>query len=136
MNPTLFTASPDRAEEVTHADRAKDFPNMGIEKTHQSVVEIAAFSKQAANSGSNLTASIGRNTVFGITASIVQVATRLVVVPTVIAHLGLDGFGIWSIIVVTAGAYMRFGAIGSRSAYQKYVAEAQGMAITRLSTNC
>lgn len=49
--------------------------------------------------------------------------TRLVTVPVVIHYLGLDGYGIWSIIMVTAG-YMRFGTAGIKSAFQKYVAEA------------
>ena len=44
-------------------------------------------------------------------------------VPVVISHLGLGGYGIWSIIMVTAG-YMRFGVAGVKSAFQKYVAEA------------
>jgi O-antigen/teichoic acid export membrane protein len=43
----------------------------------------------------------------------------------VIHHLGLGGYGIWSIIIVTA-AYMRFGSAGIKSAFQKYVAEATG----------
>ena len=46
-------------------------------------------------------------------------------IPIVIAHLGLGGYGIWSIIM-TAAAYMRFGSIGIKSAFQKYVAEATG----------
>lgn len=71
----------------------------------------------------NLAASIGRNTLFGIIASVIQVATRLVTVPIMIKHLGLGGYGIWSIILVTA-TYMRFGSIGVKSAFQKYVAEA------------
>jgi O-antigen/teichoic acid export membrane protein len=53
------------------------------------------------------------------------VATRLVTIPIVIAHLGLGGYGIWSIIMATA-AYMRFGSVGIKSAFQKYVAEATG----------
>lgn len=44
-------------------------------------------------------------------------------VPIVISHLGLGGYGIWSIILVAA-AYMRFGSAGIKSAFQKYVAEA------------
>jgi len=62
---------------------------------------------------------------FGVVARVAQVATRLVTVPIVIAHLGLGGYGIWSIIMTTA-AYMRFGSIGIKSAFQKYVAEATG----------
>ena len=75
--------------------------------------------------GGNLAASIGRNTLFGVVARATQVATRLVTVPIVIFHLGLGGYGIWSIIMTTA-AYMRFGSIGVKSAFQKYVAEATG----------
>jgi len=72
-----------------------------------------------------LAASIGRNTIFGVVARVVQVATRLITIPVVIAHLGLGGYGIWSIVMTTA-AYMRFGSIGVKSAFQKYVAEATG----------
>jgi O-antigen/teichoic acid export membrane protein len=73
----------------------------------------------------DLAASIGKNTLFGIVASLFQVGTRFITVPIVIAHLGLAGYGIWSIIV-TAAAYMRFGSTGIKSAFQKYVAEATG----------
>jgi O-antigen/teichoic acid export membrane protein len=71
----------------------------------------------------SLAASIGRNTVFGVIARVAQVATRLVTIPIVISHLGLDGYGIWSIIMTTA-TYMRFGSVGVKSAFQKYAAEA------------
>ncbi len=88
----------------------------------------------------NLAASIQRNTVFGVVARITQVATRLVTVPIVIGHLGMDGYGIWAIIM-TAAAYMRFGSIGVKSAFQKYVAESTGnrqfeSANKLLSTGC
>jgi O-antigen/teichoic acid export membrane protein len=73
----------------------------------------------------DLAATIGKNTIFGIVASGVQIATRLISVPVVIHYLGLGGYGIWSIIMVTA-AYMRFGTAGIKSAFQKYVAEATG----------
>ena len=72
-----------------------------------------------------MAASIGRNTIFGIGSNIAQIGTRLFTVPIVIAHLGLDGYGIWAIIMTTAG-YMRFGSVGIKSAFQKYVAEATG----------
>ena len=61
--------------------------------------------------GGNLAVSIGRNTIFGVVARVAQVSTRLVTVPIVIFHLGLGGYGIWSIIMTTA-AFMRFGSIG------------------------
>ncbi len=70
-----------------------------------------------------LTASIGVGTFFGTVANVAQLGTRLVTVPLIIRFLGLDGYGIWSIIMVTA-AYMRFGNSGLKSAFQKYVAEA------------
>ena len=96
-------------------------------------------SKPLHHSG-NLAATIGRNTFFGVVARIAQVSTRLVTVPIVIAHLSLGGYGIWSIIMTTA-AYMRFGSIGIKSAFQKYVAEATGnrdfeTANKLLSTGC
>lgn len=84
-----------------------------------------ANSVAACPSDRHLAAAIGKSTVFGIVASAAQVGTRLVTVPVVIHHLGLSGYGIWSIIIVTA-AYMRFGSAGIKSAFQKYVAEATG----------
>lgn len=73
--------------------------------------------------GNNLTATIGKNTIYGIIASLFQVGTRLITVPIVIYHLGIGGYGIWSIIM-TAAVYMRFGSTGIKGAFQKYVAEA------------
>ena len=72
-----------------------------------------------------LATAIGKGTILGIVASGAQVGTRLITVPVVIHYLGLSGYGIWSIILVTA-AYMRFGSAGIKSAFQKYVAEATG----------
>jgi O-antigen/teichoic acid export membrane protein len=69
--------------------------------------------------------SIGRNTLFGVVASLVQIGTRLITVPVVISHLGLGGYGIWNILLTIMG-YMRFGSVGIKSAFQKYVAEATG----------
>jgi|HubBroStandDraft_6_1064221.scaffolds.fasta_scaffold00055_30 O-antigen/teichoic acid export membrane protein len=88
----------------------------------------------------NLAHTIGRNTAFGVIARFAQVTSRLVTIPIVIAHLGLGGYGIWSIIMTTA-AYMRFGSVGIKSAFQKYVAEATGngdfeTANKLLSTGC
>lgn len=79
----------------------------------------------AKTSNRHLAATIGKNTIFGIISSATQIGTRLITVPFVIHKLGLDGYGIWSVIMVTA-AYMRFGCAGIRSAFQKYVAEATG----------
>ena len=73
----------------------------------------------------SLAVMIGTNTVFGVIARLAQAGTRLITVPIVITHLGLGGYGIWAIIM-TGAAYMRFGSIGVKSAFQKYVAEATG----------
>jgi O-antigen/teichoic acid export membrane protein len=77
------------------------------------------------SSSRNLASTIGRNTLFGVAANGVQVLTRLVTVPIVIHHLGLGGYGIWNVIMMTA-TYMRFGSVGIKTAFQKYVAEATG----------
>jgi O-antigen/teichoic acid export membrane protein len=88
----------------------------------------------------SLAHTIGRNTIFGVISRFAQVASRLVTIPIVIAHLGLGGYGIWAIIMTTA-AYMRFGSVGIKSAFQKYVAGATGdgdfeTANQLLSTGC
>lgn len=68
-------------------------------------------------------AMIGKNTVFTVASNGMQVASRFFLIPIVIFHLGLGGYGIWSVIMATAG-YMRFGRYGLKAAFQKYVAEA------------
>ena len=80
---------------------------------------------QEQHSSHNLATTIGRSTIFGVIANGVQVLTRLVTVPIVIHHLGLGGYGIWNVIMMTA-TYMRFGSVGIKTAFQKYVAEATG----------
>lgn len=87
-----------------------------------------------------LAASIGRNTLFGFLSNCAQVGTRLITVPIVIHYLGLGGYGIWNVIVAAA-TYMRFGSVGVKTAFQKYVAEATGdgnyeRANRLLSTGC
>jgi O-antigen/teichoic acid export membrane protein len=72
-----------------------------------------------------LAVTVGRNTIFVVASNAAQILSRFVMVPIVIAHLGLGGYGIWNIVMVTAG-YMRFGRYGLKSAFQKYVAEATG----------
>src|SRR5580693_4774393 len=86
---------------------------------------LATTQSASLSSDHRLAATIGKSTLFGIVSSGAQIATRLLTVPVVIHHLGLGGYGIWSIIIVTA-AYMRFGSAGIKSAFQKYVAEATG----------
>src|SRR5581483_2242110 len=71
----------------------------------------------------DLAVTIGKSTLFGVIARVAQIVTRFITIPIVIAHLGLGGYGIWSIIMTTA-AYMRFGSVGIKAAFQKYVAEA------------
>jgi O-antigen/teichoic acid export membrane protein len=100
-------------------------PPFSTNATHQHKNTMQAMSSKTRISKENLAATVGRNTVFGVLARVAQVATRLVTIPIVIAHLGLGGYGIWSIVMTTA-AYMRFGSVGIKSAFQKYVAEATG----------
>ena len=79
----------------------------------------------APSSSRALTASIGKNTLFGVVGNIVHVLARIVVVPVMIRHLGLDGYGIWAVLMSIA-AYITLGGAGVKSAFQKYVAEATG----------
>ena len=72
-----------------------------------------------------LTKRIASGTVSGSICSFVRIATRLITIPIVISHLGLDGYGIWAIIMAIT-AYMRLGIGGVRSAFQKYVAQLAG----------
>jgi O-antigen/teichoic acid export membrane protein len=88
----------------------------------------------------NLAESIGRNTLFGFVSNFAQLGTRLITVPVVIHYLGLSGYGIWNVIMMAA-TYMRFGSVGVKTAFQKYVAEATGngnydRANRLLSTGC
>jgi O-antigen/teichoic acid export membrane protein len=113
---------------------------MSICESAQAVAEAKVTSTTAPTPAPRLANSIGTNTMFGILSGGTQVATRLITIPIVIAHLGLGGYGIWSIIMTTS-AYMRFGTVGVKSAFQKYVADATGTgdyakATQLLSTGC
>jgi len=79
----------------------------------------------APSSGRALTASIGKNTLFGVGGNLVHILARIIVVPVMIRHLGLDGYGIWAVLMSIA-AYITLGGSGVKSAFQKYVAEATG----------
>lgn len=79
----------------------------------------------APSSSRALTASIGKNTLFGVGGNLVHVLARIIVVPIMIRHLGLDGYGIWAVLMSIA-AYITLGGAGVKSAFQKYVAEATG----------
>jgi len=72
-----------------------------------------------------LAGSIGRNTFFGVAGSLFQMGLKLVSVPIVIGYLGLDGYGVWAVLM-TVAAYMSLGSAGVKSAFQKYAAEATG----------
>jgi len=79
----------------------------------------------APSSGRELAASIGKNTLFGVAGNIVHVSARVIIVPAMIRHWGLDGYGIWAVLMSIA-AYITLGGAGVKSAFQKYVAEATG----------
>jgi O-antigen/teichoic acid export membrane protein len=88
----------------------------------QTSKEIGA---DVSTSHGKLAVAIGRSTLFGILSRLSQVGTRLITIPIVVGHLGLAGYGIWSIIMTTS-AYMRFLSVGIKSAFQKCVADATG----------
>lgn len=111
-------------QETAMADETALLPEAEI-ASPQFRTDAAEGRRASPSSGRELAVSIGRNTLFGIVARIAQLGSRLITIPIVIAHLGLGGYGIWAIIM-TAAAYMRFGSIGAKSAFQKYVAEATG----------
>jgi len=50
---------------------------------------------------------------------------RIVVIPVMIGHLGMSGFGVWAVLMSIA-TYITLGGAGVKSAFQKYVAEATG----------
>ena len=66
----------------------------------------AKFSAPSSNRA--LVASIGKNTFFGVAGNIVHVLARIMVVPVIIRRLGLDGYGIWAVLMAIA-AYMTLG---------------------------
>lgn len=104
------------------------------------IVHFPKIKSKDRNAEHSIAASIGRNTLFGVLSNCAQVGTRLVTVPVVIHYLGLGGYGIWNVIMA-ASTYMRFGSIGVKTAFQKYVAEATGdgnyeRANKLLSTGC
>jgi O-antigen/teichoic acid export membrane protein len=98
---------------------------MNVVESKQTTTATQTVPTTSGGPRGGLTSMVGKNTVYGIVASLFQVGTRLVTVPIIIYHMGLGGYGIWSIIM-TAAVYMRFGSVGIKSAFQKYVAEATG----------
>lgn len=73
----------------------------------------------------SLARSISKGTFFSMVASLARFGSRLILIPIIIAHLGLGGYGIWATLMVIAG-YLRFGNSGIKGTFQKYVAEATG----------
>lgn len=86
-------------------------------------VVVDKITSKRALSSTSLAHSMSRGTFFGLTANLLRVGTRLVLVPIFISHLGLGGYGIWATLMVIAG-YLRFGSGGVKTCFQKYVAEA------------
>lgn len=86
---------------------------------------MTAKSVAAPTSNRALAASIGKNTFFGVAGNVAHVLSRILLVPVAIRHLGLDGYGIWAVLM-TIAAYITLGGSGVKSAFQKYVAEATG----------
>lgn len=70
----------------------------------------------------NLRKSIVSSTFFSISHKVVNVVVKAVLAPLIISHIGLDGFGVWSLLIAVAN-YPRFGIGGVNAAFQKYVSD-------------
>lgn len=76
----------------------------------------------ASGTSAGLDRVIARNTVFVLLGRLVYVVGWLLVAPYMIGRLGLDRFGLWSLISVLSGLYLTFD-LGLQSALTKFVAE-------------
>ena len=65
---------------------------------------------------------IARNTMFMLVGRLVYVAGWTLIAPFMLAKLGADRFGLWSLLSVVSGLYVTFD-LGISSALTKFVAE-------------
>src|SRR6202035_5145794 len=93
------------------------------ETTEPEVVAVPSVG----NSDRNLASSIGKNTIFGVMSKIAQIATRLLTVPIVISHLGLDGYGIWAIIGTAAMAVLSVAGLIPTAIFSRQLAHWMGV---------
>lgn len=84
---------------------------------------VEKFTPQENPPVQTVTQSVSKGTLAGIIANIARFGTRLVIIPIMISHLGLGGYGIWAVVMVIA-SYLRFGSAGIKTCFQKYVAQA------------
>lgn len=65
---------------------------------------------------------IVKNAVFNVLAFLVNLAVSIVLIPVMLQHLGVAGFGVWALVRAFVG-YAALGDLGLTSAVTKYVAE-------------
>lgn len=65
---------------------------------------------------------IVKNAVFNVLAFLVNLAVSIVLIPVMLEHLGVAGFGVWALVRAFV-SYAALGDLGLTSAVTKYVAE-------------
>lgn len=70
----------------------------------------------------NVGAKVGRNVSVTLIARIGYMVTRVMIPPFVLAHIGLDAYGIWTTAFMLV-AYLGLSTLGMSNVYIKYVAE-------------
>jgi len=66
--------------------------------------------------------NVGRSFVVGTLAEVWRVGSRFVVTPIVLAHIGLAGYGVWTLIF-SLSAYVSIANVGFGVSYVKFTAE-------------
>jgi O-antigen/teichoic acid export membrane protein len=70
----------------------------------------------------DLKTSIVTNTAFNVSHKGVNVLIKTLLAPLIIGYMGLDGFGVWNLLLSVTN-YPRFGIGGISAAFQKYVSD-------------
>lgn len=69
---------------------------------------------------------IVKNAVFNVLAFLLNLTVNIVLIPVMLEHLGVGGFGVWALVRAFVG-YAALGDLGLTSAVTKYVAEFSAM---------
>jgi len=69
---------------------------------------------------------IVRNAVFNVLAFLLNLTVSIVLIPVMLQHLGVAGFGVWALVRAFVG-YAALGDLGLTSAVTKYIAEYSAM---------
>ncbi|HOC42262.1 MAG TPA: hypothetical protein PKJ99_04505 [Thermoanaerobaculales bacterium] len=71
----------------------------------------------------DLKSSIVTSTAFNVSHKVANVLIKTLLAPLIIGYMGLDGFGVWNLLLSVTN-YPRFGIGGISAAFQKYVSDA------------